>query len=485
MAPASMPHLLQALGWTLAHFLWQGTLIAMLAAIAMGQCRQPAARYAAGVAGMALMLAAPVATFLAVNGMSGPLGLTVIFRQASSPLTGLVLQGPLASHLDILPWLTQAWFCGVLFFSLRGGLVVLERRRRRQSVPASAKVVALCGTLQRRLGLRRTIRTLECDWLQAPAVIGWLRPVLLLPVTALTGFTPEQLAAVIAHELAHIRRHDALVNLFQILAETLLFYHPAVWWLNRRIRAAREICCDEIAVSLCGDRIGYARALTLMEDWKRAPDLVLAANHGLLSERIFCVLGRQTATPRLPGVTAGLFLAALALGMALFRMPSPVPEQRSIAPRAPAPMIAALPQAEPVIVSAPVRHVTRASTRRARYRPQPAAQPVPEDTPPSSAPVIEAALPAPLVHDDAAPLRLITVNNPPAMDSDPVICRLPQQLPGSRLSGPRTCLLQSQWAQLRSRNQDIAPDGRQVVATLAFDNGGIPDVRLWPGPKAH
>src|ERR1700709_133509 len=85
MAPASVPHLLQALGWTLAHFLWQGTLIAMLAAIAMDQCRKPAARYAIGVAGMALMLAAPVATFLAVNGMSGPLGLTVMFRQAPSP----------------------------------------------------------------------------------------------------------------------------------------------------------------------------------------------------------------------------------------------------------------------------------------------------------------------------------------------------------------------------------------------------------------
>ena len=221
---ASAPHVLQALGWTLAHFLWQGALIALLAAIVMAQCQKHAARYAVGVAGLALMLAAPVATFLCVQHVSGPL--TEIFRPSS--LTRLVPQTPLAPRPDILPWLAQAWLCGVLFFASRlaGGLVVLERRRRRRSAPARAQVAALCRSLQRRIGLDRTIRTLECDWLQAPAVIGWLRPALLLPVTVLTGFTPEQLAPVIAHELAHIRRHDALVNLVQIVAETLLFYHP-------------------------------------------------------------------------------------------------------------------------------------------------------------------------------------------------------------------------------------------------------------------
>ena len=127
------------------------------------------------------------------------------------------------------------------------------------------------GRLQDRLGLTRAIRYLECGWLQAPAVIGWLRPIVLLPVTALTGLSEDQLRAVIAHELAHIRRLDALVNLFQILVETLLFYHPAMWWLNRRIRAERELCCDEIAVSLTGDRLEYARALTMMAEWERPP----------------------------------------------------------------------------------------------------------------------------------------------------------------------------------------------------------------------
>ena len=103
---------------------------------------------------------------------------------------------------------------------------------------------------------------------------------------------------MIAHELAHIRRLDAFVNLFQILVETLLFYHPAIWWLNRRIRAERELCCDEIAVSLTGNRLEYAKALTLMAEWEKAPALAMAANRGPLSERIFHILGAQAVRRR-------------------------------------------------------------------------------------------------------------------------------------------------------------------------------------------
>ena len=159
-------------------------------------------------------------------------------------------------------------------------------------------------------------------------MIGWLRPVVLLPVFALTGLSEEQFRAVIAHELAHIRRHDLLVNLFQMLVETLLFYHPAMWWLNRRIRAERELCCDEIAVSLTGNRLEYARALTLMAEWKNAPLLAMAANRGPLSQRIFHILGRKPsgAGQRVAGLTGGmLFLcAALAAANALFGIAYPV-----------------------------------------------------------------------------------------------------------------------------------------------------------------
>ena len=102
-----------------------------------------------------------------------------------------------------------------------------------------------------------------------PTVIGWLRPVVLLPVAALANLTPDQVQAILAHELAHVRRHDFVVNLLQTIAETLLFYHPAVWWLSHRIRVEREHCCDDIAVEVCGDPVGYAEALTTLAAWAR------------------------------------------------------------------------------------------------------------------------------------------------------------------------------------------------------------------------
>src|SRR6266702_3720162 len=107
------------------------------------------------------------------------------------------------------------------------------------------------------------------------------------------------MVAVIAHELAHIRRFDCFVNLFQIATETLLFYHPAVWWVSQRIRAERENCCDDEAISLCGNTVNYARALTLMEEWRTAPALMMAANRSPLAARVVRLLGWDGAAGRI------------------------------------------------------------------------------------------------------------------------------------------------------------------------------------------
>jgi uncharacterized protein YnzC (UPF0291/DUF896 family) len=225
--------------------------------------------------------------------------------------------------------LVQAWLFGVAIFSLRsaGGFVLLERERRKRASVVSERVLEICYTLQDHLGISRTIQYCECKWLQAPAVIGWFRPIVFLPATALTGLSEDQLQAVIAHELAHIQRLDAFVNVFQVCVETLLFYHPAVWWLNRRIRAEREHCCDDIAVSLCGDAVEYARALTLMEQWRSAPVFAMAANRGPLTDRIMRVLGlkRLGAGMRGIGLMGSLLClsAALAAGNALLNLAHP------------------------------------------------------------------------------------------------------------------------------------------------------------------
>ncbi len=349
------PDLMQALGWALIHSLWQGVAAAALAAIAMTFIRRASVRYLIAVGALALMLAAPVATLFlqmksdapvrgflpAISGssVSSAPAVSASVRASSSvvPATAAesgaarVLENLAPASPNILPWLVGAWLLGVALFGLRfaGGFLLLEQRRRSQCTAPKPRIVALCRELERQLGLTRAVRYLECSWLETPAVIGWLRPIILLPVSVLTGLSEEQLRAVIAHELAHIRRLDALVNLFQILAETLLFYHPAMWWLNRRIRAERELCCDEIAVSLTGNRVEYARALTAMAEWKAAPLLAMAANRAPLSTRILHILGRKPVSigQRLLGLSGGLLFLAATLGAAnaLLGLAYPVP----------------------------------------------------------------------------------------------------------------------------------------------------------------
>jgi hypothetical protein len=186
----------------------------------------------------------------------------------------------------------------------------------------SSELFTLCREMQNRLGIARAVRYCESLHLDAPAVVGWFRPVVLLPISALTGLTELQLRAVIAHELAHIRRLDAFFNLFQVAAETLLFYHPAVWWLSKRIRAERENCCDDVALSVCGNPAEYARALALMEEWRAAPSFAMAANRGPLASRVTRLLGlsEKGSSLRNAGVAFGILCLAAAMlaGNALF-----------------------------------------------------------------------------------------------------------------------------------------------------------------------
>jgi len=396
------PSAMHSLGWTLLHFLWQGTAVAALAAVLMTFCRNASTRYALAVCGLVLMLAAPVATFFFLTSSRQALHAestaaepraAVVNNVATESSSGLSRLSP---SLDALPWLVEAWLLGVAFFSLRsaGGFVLLERERRKQSTAVSARVLAICQTLQRQLGLNRAIRYCECAWLQAPAVIGWLRPIVLLPVTAITGLSEDQLQSIIVHELAHIQRLDPFVNVFQISVETLLFYHPAVWWLNQRIRAEREHCCDDVAVSLCGNPVEYARALTLMEEWRSAPALAMAANRGPLSQRIFRVLGLKSigARTRSIGLTGSLLCltAALAAGNALLGIAYPKPivhaNQIGLAHFGwSASSSLASPQSAPAPAAAPVPAATPSpAAKPSPARPQAAPQPAPQAAPSGS-----------------------------------------------------------------------------------------------------
>ncbi|HKW01684.1 MAG TPA: M56 family metallopeptidase, partial [Vicinamibacterales bacterium] len=197
---------------------------------------------------------------------------------AAQPLTNIVL---------------AIWMIGVIALSIRllGGWLTARRVTRRQRRPVTAEIQAMAARLAERLALRRVVDVVESAGVAVPIMVGWLKPVIVLPTSVISGFTPEQVEALIVHELAHIRRNDYLVNLLQAAVETVLFYHPAVWWVSSRIRTEREHCCDDVAVTIC-DRLVYARALSDLAALA-TPSLAMAASNGSLVERVRRILGRE------------------------------------------------------------------------------------------------------------------------------------------------------------------------------------------------
>jgi beta-lactamase regulating signal transducer with metallopeptidase domain len=338
------PDVLRNLGLALSHFIWQGAAIAAIAAAAIAATRSASSRYLVGVVALLGMVAAPVATFMVLQNTpsaafqatnyNAPITLSLgngAAKIAVPPTAALSQARSLSANA--LNWLVAAWFAGVLLFSLRtaGGLFLVARLRRRDSEPVTAELLSLCRELQQRLGIARAVRFCESLHLDGPAVLGWFRPVVFLPLSALTGLTETQLRAVIAHELAHIRRFDAFVNVFQVAAETLLFYHPAVWWLSKHIRAERENCCDDVALSVCENPAEYARALALMEEWRVAPSFAMAVNRGRLAPRVARLLGlaETGSSLRNAGVIFAILCVATALiaGNALFGIVYPASAQ--------------------------------------------------------------------------------------------------------------------------------------------------------------
>jgi beta-lactamase regulating signal transducer with metallopeptidase domain len=366
----------QAVGWALLHFVWQGALIGAITAVILWLLRTtaPDVRYVVSTIGLSVMFTMPVVTGVQLwrASVSGPGpsaaqalhvdSATVAPTPAPPPLNAAVrpaserdAPAPSGRGLDAwMPSLVLGWLVGVVVLTMRlmSGWLWVQRMKSYGTAPVAEQWQTTALSLARRLHIGTPVRLLESTLVDVPTVIGWLKPVMLLPVSALAGLAPSQLEAIFAHELAHVRRHDYLVNLLQTVVETLLFYHPAVWWLSSRIRAERENCCDDLAVALCGDRVAYARALADLEELRGTGGrLVLAANGASLVQRIRRLLGAPTHTENTPAWLAGglalVLLSGIALGAvgtetfrgaaAVRAVPAPVEP----APRVPAPLVPA------------------------------------------------------------------------------------------------------------------------------------------------
>ena len=343
-------------GWTLIHFVWQG---AALAAVAGGlmwllRHRSPEARYGVACVALIAMLAAPIITAMTLSrsvsvagaGMSpavpyhaGPGDDTL--PDAAAMLRNLSMARGLSS-IDAfmggpglwLPLIVLAWMIGVVSFLIRmlGGWWWIHRLHREARATLPSVWTETATRLVETLGLSRRVHIVDTSNVDTPTVIGWMTPVILLPVAALAGLSASQVEAILAHELAHIRRHDFLVNLLQTLAETMLFYHPAVWWLSARIRVEREHCCDEVALSVCGDALSYAEALVELERWRRGhARLAMAATGGMLMTRVRRLLGAPAIDrPRSLGalISAGVIAVVCVAGASAYVLAAP-PERRA------------------------------------------------------------------------------------------------------------------------------------------------------------
>jgi BlaR1 peptidase M56 len=400
----------QAIGWALLHFVWQGTLVGALIALVLACLRKQAAdvRYVVSSIALSLMLTLPVvtaaqlwrsnsnadvrlnpeatafrptadATDFGPKGQAADSRLVTDARQngqgaAATDMVSATSRSRVLDSLRIeswLPMLVFAWVCGVVILSLRlaSGWVWVQRMKSHGTSPVADGWDVIAARLSRRLHIARTVRLLRSSLVEVPTVIGWMKPVILLPASALSGLNTHQLEAILAHELAHIRRHDYLVNLLQTVVETLLFYHPAVWWLSRRIRAERENCCDDLAVTLCGDPVTYAQALADLEGL-RGPErrLVMAADGGSLMYRVHRILGAPSHAGRAPGWLAASASVLVLVGIAFGTAGTEAVQLPSASDLVPAQSAASKAQAEAVVAEQEHSAPPAASTRPAHRR---------------------------------------------------------------------------------------------------------------------
>jgi beta-lactamase regulating signal transducer with metallopeptidase domain/HEAT repeat protein len=338
----------ETVGWVLLHFAWQGAVAAFLLwmALLLTPSGRASLRYALGCAALLLMATAPLATAMRLTashvatiaaqpqerGVAANIGpvdtaLEARHREISAVAPNVRAESmrwmtgrSVADDVDAaLPWIVSGWAVGVLLLSVRllGGWWRTRTLRTRGLSPVPASCVETIARLTARLGINRPITFAVSLSIPVPMVIGHVKPLVLLPMAALSGLSPQQLEAILAHELAHVRRHDYLVNLIQTVIETVLFYHPAVWWVSSQLRVLREHCCDDLAVAACGDRKGYVHALLSLEHLRgESPLLAVGATDGPLfarARRVLIEADRTAASPRLAAGVVALAVGVLAI----------------------------------------------------------------------------------------------------------------------------------------------------------------------------
>ncbi len=329
--------LIYALGWTVLHSLWQALAIGLLMAVFMIFLQNKAAKLRYEVAAMSLFLVfvAALTTFLVYYDTAQTAAdftsMTLMEHPASAENATAVtpLANGAASKVEIfvhyfnqhLPLIVLVWLLGACFFLFRlmGGLAYIQRLKYQKNQPAPAQWTHKMQQLGRKLRLKKPVRLVESALATVPMVIGYFKPVILLPVGAVNGLSEAEVEAILAHELAHIYRNDFLINIFLSVIEVLFYFNPAVWWIAANVRTERENCCDDIAIQLCGSSLTYAKALVNLQQLSQSVPgyaMAFAGSKNQLLQRIKRILNQpQTKSNIMEKFTA---TALLLITVALF-----------------------------------------------------------------------------------------------------------------------------------------------------------------------
>lgn len=321
--------IIQAFSWMLIHSLWQGLLLAVATALVLMFTRKASAavRYNLVFVQFLLFVAACTCTFIWVWNRESTQGLPQVFAgklaanatQAFNIDAGSIREFGYACMRYFTvnaPFVVMVWFILFLFRSVKfmGGLLFIQQARRRKvSLPNAywqQRMAVLCQKLQ----LKRAVQLLESGYVKVPFVIGHLKPAILMPIGLLAGLPPEQVEAVLLHELAHIRRNDYIVNFLQTLAETVFFFNPGLMWISSLLRDERENCCDDIALAQTKNKREFVQALISFKEYSlygSAYQVAFPGKKNHLLQRVSRILQNQNkalGTAEKAFFMAGIFI---------------------------------------------------------------------------------------------------------------------------------------------------------------------------------
>jgi len=274
--------LLEAIGWTLIHSLWQAALVFVIASAITKFSKNASIRYVVNCFGLLFLLFSSLITFLTLNPKttSQPLASNGAWLMPVNHADHSVTELPngaswISEHMH---WLVLLWLVGMIAFTARLIIgYIFVNKLRRSAVIIENDWNQLLSKLSGQLHIRSLIQLAESKLISTPMAIGYLKPMILIPAGMFTGLSISEIESIFIHELAHIKRNDFIVNVAQCVIEIIFFFNPFVWFISQRIRAEREYCCDDIVLRMDVTSANYSTALIKVAEFRNQQMLALSA----------------------------------------------------------------------------------------------------------------------------------------------------------------------------------------------------------------